>query len=385
MQERVEAVNTYFASAERSSPEAIREATLKIDSNPIVSEILRTFGSILAVLNRHRQIIAANEVLLETLGVSDVRDLLGLRPGEALRCTHAEAGPGGCGTSEFCSTCGAAVSIVLSQETGQPVERECLVTIKGDREEAIEFNVRAVPTEYEGERYIILLIQDIRDKKRRESLEQVFFHDLLNSLAGLSGYLEIYGLTEPEQRGKMLEEIEFLCSNVVEQVRSQRVLSKIDKGNYQPELREVRVIELLQALEKTFASNGSGNFLVLELEKLTEDEVIETDYTLLLRVLINMCKNALEATPPGGRVRFWHEASPETVEFKVWNEGEIPREVAIRIFQRYFSTKKQPGRGLGTYSMKLFGEGFLHGKVGFTSSLEDGTVFSLRMARRFGK
>ncbi|MDR3555950.1 MAG: ATP-binding protein [Syntrophobacteraceae bacterium] len=37
--------------------------------------------------------------------------------------------------------------------------------------------------------------------------------------------------------------------------------------------------------------------------------------------------------------------------------------------------KSGPGRGLGAYSMKLFGEDILGGKVGFTSSEVDGTVF----------
>jgi sensor histidine kinase regulating citrate/malate metabolism len=50
-------------------------------------------------------------------------------------------------------------------------------------------------------------------------------------------------------------------------------------------------------------------------------------------------------------------------------------EIANRIFQRNFSTKAQAGRGVGTYSMKLFGEKILGGKVSFTSSREDGTVF----------
>jgi sensor histidine kinase regulating citrate/malate metabolism len=33
------------------------------------------------------------------------------------------------------------------------------------------------------------------------------------------------------------------------------------------------------------------------------------------------------------------------------------------------------GRGIGTYSMKLFGEKYLKGKVWFTSSAENGTSF----------
>lgn len=61
--------------------------------------------------------------------------------------------------------------------------------------------------------------------------------------------------------------------------------------------------------------------------------------------------------------------------FSVWNDGFIQPEVQRRIFQRDFTTKDQPGRGIGTFSMKLLGEDLLGGRVTFTSSVEKGTVF----------
>ena len=50
----------------------------------------------------------------------------------------------------------------------------------------------------------------------------------------------------------------------------------------------------------------------------------------------------------------------------------------MQIFQRSFSTKGQPGRGIGTYSIKLFGETYLGGR-GFVSPAEapEGTTFSI--------
>ena len=48
--------------------------------------------------------------------------------------------------------------------------------------------------------------------------------------------------------------------------------------------------------------------------------------------------------------------------------------VRHQIFQRSFSTKG-PGRGLGTYSVKLFTEQYLKGKVGFESLEGKGTTF----------
>ena len=51
------------------------------------------------------------------------------------------------------------------------------------------------------------------------------------------------------------------------------------------------------------------------------------------------------------------------------------KEAGSRIFQRNFSTKEQDGRGIGTFSMKLFGEKILGGQVSFTTSKTGGTTF----------
>jgi len=47
------------------------------------------------------------------------------------------------------------------------------------------------------------------------------------------------------------------------------------------------------------------------------------------------------------------------------------------LFQRSFSTKGE-GRGLGTYSIKLYTERYLKGTVSFSSAEGEGTVFRVR-------
>ena len=94
-----------------------------------------------------------------------------------------------------------------------------------------------------------------------------------------------------------------------------------------------------------------------------------------------MIINAFEATPAGGAIRFWVEQTDKDVSFKVWNSQPIAPEQGLRIFQRNYSTKSSTGRGLGTYSMKLFGETYLGGEVDFVSSEADGTTFHLRLPK----
>jgi signal transduction histidine kinase len=97
--------------------------------------------------------------------------------------------------------------------------------------------------------------------------------------------------------------------------------------------------------------------------------------------------NGLEASPEGAAVRVWVEREDDGgVRFRIQNPGVMPGDVQARVFQRSFSTKASAGRGLGTYSMKLFGERVLGGKVGFVSSADVGTLFtvSLPVAPRGG-
>ena len=89
-----------------------------------------------------------------------------------------------------------------------------------------------------------------------------------------------------------------------------------------------------------------------------------------------MAINALEATDGEKPVRVWAEkGDPGPISFHVWNHRYIPEPVALRVFQRNFTTKEGGGRGIGTFSMKFFGEDVLGGRVHFTTDEEEGTTF----------
>jgi sensor histidine kinase regulating citrate/malate metabolism len=109
--------------------------------------------------------------------------------------------------------------------------------------------------------------------------------------------------------------------------------------------------------------------------------IINTDLILLVRILANMLTNALEATKWGGEVKLWFEQTENTISFCVWNRAGIRRNVARKIFKRNFTTKKEAGRGFGTYSMRIIAERYLKGKVNFATSKSTGTVFRLVLSK----
>lgn len=67
----------------------------------------------------------------------------------------------------------------------------------------------------------------------------------------------------------------------------------------------------------------------------------------LQQVMLNLLTNAMDATPPGGRVRVVTRARAREVELEVSDTGRgIPEAEQRRIFEPFFSTKA-PGRGTG--------------------------------------
>jgi sensor histidine kinase regulating citrate/malate metabolism len=109
--------------------------------------------------------------------------------------------------------------------------------------------------------------------------------------------------------------------------------------------------------------------------------VLWTDRRLLFRILGNMLKNGLEAISPGQAVTIGCSERGDDVAFWIHNPGVMPDQVQLQMFQRSFSTKGQPGRGIGTYSMKLLGERYLGGRVEFVSRDPDGTTFTLSLPK----
>jgi CheY-like chemotaxis protein len=227
----------------------------------------------------------------------------------------------------------------------------------------MEFRVTACPLKVNGELLTTLVLTDITSEKRREVLEQTFLHDLLNSLGGIEGWSQMLRESNPQLAA---EKIMSLAAALREEVVAHRILVDAEQGALDVHEKPCRTMELLQTLDATFESHAVRAEKQLSIELPAQDLTLMTDRALLSRVLVNMVKNACEATPPGGCVKVWFEKQGDRPAFVVENDGTIPETVQPHIFERAFSTKARKGRGIGTYSMKLLGERFLKGNVNFS-------------------
>ncbi len=374
-------LSTFFAPAERMPAGDIQRCADLIQADSMMALLLDRHPTPTLFITGTRQIVYGNHAF-RSLAPNDWNSLLGLRLGEALGCDQVASAPSGCGTGEACRQCGAARAIADSLQNKRFCQDECLFSSE-HRGLMADFRISAYPIRANGLELIAIAVEDVSAEKRRSALERTFFHDLLNTASGLQGLAELVtcGELSAEEGREFSLQIRELAEDLIEEIRHQRRFLLAERGELEIERTCVNVQQFLQGVVRTHQNSPAACDRLLLLTGAPSVNV-STDAVLLKRVIGNLVKNALEATSPGGTVSLWCDIVGSNLQFTVHNEGVIPKSAQHQIFHRSFSTKGSPGRGIGTYSVKLFGEKYLGGRVRFTTGEAEGTrfVFTLPLA-----
>ena len=401
---------TFYAPPERDSPETLKADLRRLESVGAFHMILDALPDTALVLNDKRQIVFANEKTLASLGV-DIDNLVGFRPGEVLGCIHSKDTPAGCGTGPTCRYCRVVNAILEAQEAETRISRDCRITVeKNGRLESLDLMVSGKKISDGINTWTIITMSDISDSKRRKVLERIFFHDVINSIASVrSGALLLKaeaGTIGDEYIRHMLS----LTEALLEEVLRQRDFLAMERGDLAVETKSVSNVRILEAVVDSFRTGELAKGKTLDFVGTNPKEEnpieenpngehsnpreappvnvesravgFETDPVLLRRTLVNMVKNALEASSPGDTVRVETAVEGDTVLFRVRNPSVMSEDVRMQVFQRSFSTKGT-GRGLGTYSMRMLVRDYLKGDVDFVSVEGEGTTFTARLPLKY--
>jgi len=373
---------TYFAPPEKVEEVVLARQLEALLADPLVAQLLDCFSEPTIILNTKRQIVRANERTQQLLGTP--RDqMLGLRIGEAIQCPRAHDEPAGCGTTPGCRYCGAVRAIMNCQRAHRADVQECQVESRLTGEPvSLDLRVSAAPFFCQGEEFTICSLHDITDEKRRQVLERIFFHDLLNSAGSLKGIAEMLGQLHGEEETEVEETVRKLSAQLVEEILSQRDLIAAEEGELATTNVCVNVRELLEHICTHYRESSVAYDKNLVLSPFDEQSVIRSDEVLLRRVLGNLVKNALEASDRGQTVTvaFDNKKSPL---FSIHNSSFMLEAVQHQIFQRSFSTREGRGHGIGNYSVKLLTEKYLQGRVWFVSRESEGTTFFVSLPSAF--
>lgn len=369
-----DATETHFLPARREHTETIQRQHAVVARASFI-DVLYDAPMLVLVINDARQIVWSNHSARETSGLESA---LGLRPGEALRCVHARESAGGCGTTALCTFCGTPPAIMkaLAGATGT---EPCTIQRDIDgRLESLDLLLWSRPLDLEGERFVIMFGYDVSVQTRHEALERVFYHDIGNTVAGIRAIVDLMGEDNLTGTG-YLGLLRSATDQLMEEIDSQRAIKAAEEGNLNMERTRVSLRAILERAIGFFEYSIFGKDIRIAMEDThgvepAGDVELLTDPIILRRVIINMLKNALEASGRDDTIRIWFSQDASTASVHVWNAAVLTGEAFAHLFQRSYSTKGRR-RGFGTYSMKLLTEGYLGGRIDVESAEGSGTRF----------
>lgn len=213
-----------------------------------------------------------------------------------------------------------------------------------------------------------------------------FAHEVRNPLStiGLNLQLVLEDFQEPETaRDKRSQK---RLSAVEGEVRRlQTILEEFLKHARAPEpkLRAVNLNEKLQALIDFHELEMKSVDLSMRFYPGREVAEVWCDWDLVQAAVVNLMRNAKEATPSGGQIFVSTMREQDFVVINVTDTGEgIDLQQIDRVLEPYFSTKKG-GTGLGLPTARRVAEDH-GGTLTMQSEPGKGTQFSLRLPIRQG-
>lgn len=339
------------------------------------SEVLDAVSSSYFITNTDLEIVHYNKAFLSNNQIDIETPIIGLRPGDVINCLNTTMPGQKCGTSGHCKTCDFRNSILEALDKQETVIREVMVTNQNNK--MMAFKLTATPFILENKQFVSVSTLDITDRVKRQLMESLFFHDLINIAGSLSGYLDVIKDFPHEEIINHLPHIKLIADQVLDEVMAQREISRAEQNRLEAEVSEISSAEFLKALSDKISFHPSMRNRYLVISSI-EDFTFYSDPRLLDRVLMNMLKNAIEFIKKGETIKLSVFRFEKEITFAVHNPGFIPEELQEGIFKFGFSTKGK-GRGQGTYSMRLIGENLLKGKTWFQSNPVTGTTFYLRI------
>ncbi|SFD33685.1 response regulator [Massilia yuzhufengensis] len=196
----------------------------------------------------------------------------------------------------------------------------------------------------------------IDNARLREDVERITRHDLKSPIAvALHGTqaLLVSPLT-PTQR-EHAHMIETAAENALEMINRTLDVYKMEQGSYQPALQIFDLGDMLGKVCRQASFTFDSNDVTIGFEQ-PEDVMCLGEPLLCYSLFNNVLKNAIEASPPGGKVSVNIAPGYGNLHVMVDNAGEVPAAAREHFFEKYAPSNKIGGNGLGTYSVRLMAE-----------------------------
>lgn len=220
------------------------------------------------------------------------------------------------------------------------------------------------------------------EREQRERLATIgnmlsgVVHDLRTPMTVINSYADFLAGEVDEERRKMC------AGRIIHQlkvlVRMTESLLAFARGESRVYIRKVYMNSFLDELAELVGAETRGCNVVVEWQRDYEG-VARFDADGIRRVLINLCRNAIEAMADGGRLGISARQEGATLELRIADTGPgIPPGILDRLFETFVTSGKKNGTGLGLAIAKqtVVDHG---GTINVKTEQGKGTVFTINL------
>jgi two-component system phosphate regulon sensor histidine kinase PhoR len=222
------------------------------------------------------------------------------------------------------------------------------------------FAVTATPVRAGGASGAVLVLHEISELRRLERVRQDFVanvsHEFRTPLTAIQGFAETLlsgALDDPENRRRFVEIIRDHATRLARLTEDLLELARIEAGQLKLEFQPVSIEQLVASCVETASVKAGPK--QLNLSSAVPDNLPEVrgDTNRLQEVLQNLLDNAVQYTPPGGKITVEAAHSGDQIIITVADTGiGIPQAEQSRIFERFYRvdaarSREAGGTGLG--------------------------------------
>ncbi len=206
----------------------------------------------------------------------------------------------------------------------------------------------------------------------QKDVERMLRHDLRVSLAGVIGFSELIVEELPLDHpcAAHARIVAGAGYGMLSMVHGSFDLLKMERGTYalHAEAFDLAAVARQVVAEHTLAAREKDVRIRFEFAHEGDEDALASGERLLTHSLLgNLVRNAVEATPAGGVIDLRFGGGEGRAEVAVRNVGEVPPEIRARFFEKFVTSGKAEGTGLGTYSARLMAE-TQHGTLALDAS-----------------
>lgn len=230
--------------------------------------------------------------------------------------------------------------------------------------------------------------RDITERKKylelKEEVDKIMLHDIKGPLSGIIGLSEalLKNKDLSDKQEEYLYSIKDAGHRILHMVGTSLDLYKMEHGLYTLNKEEIELLQVLNNMILNF--HKSINYKNMAVELYLDDKEISSDlsYTIIgdkiitISMIENLLKNAIEASPVNQNVIVRLSSSKRTLS--ILNSGEVPIEIRKKFFDKFITSKKLGGTGLGTYSAALIAK--VHGwKIDLDTTVPGQTMITIQL------